>query len=145
MYHQHDVMIYPTYGEGFGFIPFQALATGMPVISTHEWADYKKYLGPLKLNSTLIDSPCYGYWYLFTHSWFQKTPPSVTSYFDFFNWNCFVVDETGFPSIPIVVSYTSCSFNCFCTFYQLQKMQNRRSLSCRRLQSLMLIPQAWSR
>ncbi len=57
MYHQHDVMIYPTYGEGFGFIPFQALATGMPVISTHEWADYKKYLGPLKLNSTLIDSP----------------------------------------------------------------------------------------
>jgi glycosyltransferase involved in cell wall biosynthesis len=50
-------MIYPTYGEGFGFIPFQALATGMPVISTHDWADYKKYLGPLKLNSTLIDSP----------------------------------------------------------------------------------------
>jgi glycosyltransferase involved in cell wall biosynthesis len=57
LYYKHDVMIYPTYGEGFGFIPFQALATGMPVISTHDWADYKKYLGPLKLNSTLIDSP----------------------------------------------------------------------------------------
>jgi glycosyltransferase involved in cell wall biosynthesis len=57
LYYKHDVMIYPTYGEGFGFIPFQALATGMPVISTYDWADYKKYLGPLKLNSTLIDSP----------------------------------------------------------------------------------------
>jgi glycosyltransferase involved in cell wall biosynthesis len=57
MYHDHDIMIYPSYGEGFGFIPFQALATGMPVISTHDWADYRKYLGPLKLNSTLVDSP----------------------------------------------------------------------------------------
>ena len=55
LYHRHHVLVYPTWGEGFGFIPLQALATGMPVICTYEWAHYKKYLGPLKLNSILTD------------------------------------------------------------------------------------------
>jgi len=57
LYHDHDVLVYPSYGEGFGFIPLQALATGMPTICTSSWAHYKKYLGPLKLKSQLIDSP----------------------------------------------------------------------------------------
>lgn len=57
LYHEHDVLVYPSYGEGFGFIPLQALATGMPTICTYSWAHYEKYLGPLKLNSELIDSP----------------------------------------------------------------------------------------
>jgi hypothetical protein len=57
LYHDHDVLIYPSYGEGFGFIPLQALATGMPTICTGDWADYERYLGPLKLKSELIDSP----------------------------------------------------------------------------------------
>lgn len=57
MYSSHDVLIYPSYGEGFGFIPFQALATGMPTICTNGWAHYEKYLGPLKLKSKIIDSP----------------------------------------------------------------------------------------
>ena len=57
LYHSHDVLIYPSYGEGFGFIPFQALATGMPTICTNGWAHYDKYLGPLKLKSKIIDSP----------------------------------------------------------------------------------------
>lgn len=57
LYHEHDVLVYPSYGEGFGFIPLQALATGMPTICTSSWAHYKKYLGPLKLKSQLIDSP----------------------------------------------------------------------------------------
>jgi len=57
LYHDHDVLIYPSYGEGFGFIPLQALATGMPTICTDGWAHYDKYLGPLKLKSELIDSP----------------------------------------------------------------------------------------
>ncbi len=39
----HDVLVYPSEGEGFGMIPLEALATGMPVISTHEWASYSKY------------------------------------------------------------------------------------------------------
>jgi glycosyltransferase involved in cell wall biosynthesis len=57
LYYEHDVLIYPTYGEGFGFIPLQALATGMPTICTYEWADYKNLLGPLALKSEYIDSP----------------------------------------------------------------------------------------
>lgn len=57
LYHDHDVLVYPSYGEGFGFIPLQALATGMPTICTDGWAHYEKYLGPLKLKSQLIDSP----------------------------------------------------------------------------------------
>ena len=57
LYHSHDVLLYPSYGEGFGFIPLQALATGMPTICTSGWAHYEKYLGPLKLKSKIIDSP----------------------------------------------------------------------------------------
>lgn len=57
LHYDHDVLIYPSYGEGFGFIPLQALATGMPVICTAAWANYKNYLGPLALKSNLIDSP----------------------------------------------------------------------------------------
>jgi glycosyltransferase involved in cell wall biosynthesis len=40
----HDVLVYPTEGEGFGMIPLEVMATGMPVISTHEWCSYSKYL-----------------------------------------------------------------------------------------------------
>lgn len=43
MYHSHDVIVYPSEGEGFGLIPLQALATGMPVISTSRWCSYDKY------------------------------------------------------------------------------------------------------
>ena len=56
LYHNHDILVYPSAGEGFGLIPLQALATGMPVISTYDWAHYKNYLGPLKVKSELIDS-----------------------------------------------------------------------------------------
>ena len=56
LYHDHDVLIYPSFGEGFGFIPLQALATGMPTICTGGWAHYFKFLGPLVLKSTLQDS-----------------------------------------------------------------------------------------
>ena len=55
LYHSNHIFVYPTWGEGFGFIPLQALATGMPTICTYDWAQYKKYLGPLKLRSTLTD------------------------------------------------------------------------------------------
>lgn len=56
LYHMHHVLVYPTWGEGFGFIPLQGLATGMPVISTYDWAHYKKFLGPLKLRSKPTDA-----------------------------------------------------------------------------------------
>lgn len=54
---QHHVMVYPSWGEGFGLIPFQAIATGMPTICTEKWAQYKDYLGPLGIDSMLTDSP----------------------------------------------------------------------------------------
>ena len=44
LYDQTDVFIYPSWGEGFGFQPLQALAMGMPVISVDEWADYKNFI-----------------------------------------------------------------------------------------------------
>lgn len=43
LFHFHDVLIYPSEGEGFGLIPLQALATGMPVISTSDWCSYDQY------------------------------------------------------------------------------------------------------
>jgi glycosyltransferase involved in cell wall biosynthesis len=60
LYHSHHVLVYPSWGEGFGFIPIQGLATGMPVISTYDWAQYKDYLGPLKLRSRLTDAEVEG-------------------------------------------------------------------------------------
>lgn len=51
LYKKHDVLVYPSEGEGFGLIPLQALATGMPVISTSVWCDYDKYF-----NGNIIES-----------------------------------------------------------------------------------------
>jgi len=54
----HDVLVYPSYGEGFGLIPLQAMATGMPVICTEAWAPYKRFISPdLRLGSRIIPSP----------------------------------------------------------------------------------------
>jgi len=55
LYHSHHVLVYPTWGEGFGFIPLQALASGMPTITTYPWAEYKEFIGPLALKSNLTD------------------------------------------------------------------------------------------
>lgn len=52
----HDVLVYPSEGEGFGMIPLEALATGMPVISTHEWCSYSKFLLNGKIESKIEPS-----------------------------------------------------------------------------------------
>lgn len=39
-----DVFVYPSWGEGFGFQPLEAQATGMPSITTIGWADYARYV-----------------------------------------------------------------------------------------------------
>jgi glycosyltransferase involved in cell wall biosynthesis len=52
----HDVLVYPSEGEGFGMIPLEVLATGMPVISTHEWCSYSKFLLDGKINSDIKES-----------------------------------------------------------------------------------------
>jgi len=51
LFHKTDALIYPTTGEGFGFIPLQALATGMPTATTSPWAEYKKFIN--------VDIPCH--------------------------------------------------------------------------------------
>lgn len=57
LFHFHDVLIYPSEGEGFGLIPLQALATGMPVISTSRWCSYEDLLLGNVIDSTLGVSP----------------------------------------------------------------------------------------
>ena len=56
-YMGHHCLVYPSYGEGFGFIPLQALGTGMPTICTEVWAPYRRFLEPLGISSKQIDSP----------------------------------------------------------------------------------------
>jgi len=56
LYNLCDVFVYPTWGEGFGFQPLEALSMGMPVISTAEWADYKKYI-PYQVDSIISPNP----------------------------------------------------------------------------------------
>jgi glycosyltransferase involved in cell wall biosynthesis len=44
--------------EGFGLIPLQAMATGMPTVCTEEWASYRELLLPeLRLGSIMGESP----------------------------------------------------------------------------------------
>jgi glycosyltransferase involved in cell wall biosynthesis len=55
LYHDHDVLVYPSWGEGFGLIPLEAAATGMTVLSTAPWAQYKRYIK--EIPSREADSP----------------------------------------------------------------------------------------
>lgn len=57
LYHTHHVLVYPSWGEGFGLIPLQGLATGMPTICTGAWAPYERFLGNLSLDSKEYPSP----------------------------------------------------------------------------------------
>ena len=61
LYYEHDVLVYPSEGEGFGLIPLQALATGMPTISTGRWCSYEKYLGSNVIESTIGKTKHTGY------------------------------------------------------------------------------------
>lgn len=57
LYHSHDVLLYPSWGEGFGFIALQGLATGMPTIFNPTWAPYAHYSRGLEITDSLADSP----------------------------------------------------------------------------------------
>ena len=53
-----NAMVYPSYGEGFGLIPLQSMAAGVPTICTESWAPYGDFIIPeLRLASELIKSP----------------------------------------------------------------------------------------
>ena len=56
LYDLCDVVVYPSWGEGFGFIPLQSMGKGIPTISTSAWAEYSKYI-TMPLSSRLRNSP----------------------------------------------------------------------------------------
>lgn len=58
LFHSHHAYVYPSWGEGFGLTPLQAIATGMPTITVPAWAPYRDYLDPnLSISSKLSKSP----------------------------------------------------------------------------------------
>lgn len=56
MLHNTHCLVYPSWGEGFGMMPLEAMASGMPVISSWEWAEYKDYIKH-KIESDLLPVP----------------------------------------------------------------------------------------
>lgn len=58
LHYQNHIFVYPSWGEGFGFNPFQAMATGMPTITTADWAPYRRFVDPaLEVKTDFVDSP----------------------------------------------------------------------------------------
>lgn len=55
LYYKSDAMVYPSSGEGFGTIPFQAIATGMPVAAISDWCEYSPWIN-YHIDSDLIPS-----------------------------------------------------------------------------------------
>lgn len=54
--HNTHCLVYPSWGEGFGMMPLEAMASGMPVISSWEWAEYKDEIKH-KIESDLVPVP----------------------------------------------------------------------------------------
>jgi glycosyltransferase involved in cell wall biosynthesis len=57
LYKMHHVLIYPSFGEGFGFIPLQAMATGMPVIMNTTWSPYSRFGVGLDVKDRPVKTP----------------------------------------------------------------------------------------
>lgn len=58
LFHEHHVYVYPSWGEGFGLTPLQAMATGMPTIIPSAWAPYGEFLDDrLNVSSQKMSSP----------------------------------------------------------------------------------------
>lgn len=51
LYYDHHAFLYPSNGEGFGLLPFQAAATGMPTLAT-DWSgmkDFMEFMWPIRV------------------------------------------------------------------------------------------------
>ncbi len=58
LFYEHDVYVYPSWGEGFGLTPLQAMATGMPTITLPGWAPYARHIDPnLAVGHEMVDTP----------------------------------------------------------------------------------------
>lgn len=47
LFYEHHAYVYPSWGEGFGLTPLQAIATSMPTITLPGWAPYADMLDPM--------------------------------------------------------------------------------------------------
>jgi len=56
LYSSVQCFVYPSWGEGFGFNPLQAMAMGIPTICTSGWAEYANRI-TLPLESEIAMSP----------------------------------------------------------------------------------------
>ena len=56
LYDLCDAFVYPSWGEGFGFNPLQAMAKGIPTICTSGWASYARYI-TMPIDSKWEESP----------------------------------------------------------------------------------------
>ena len=56
LHNRSNCLVYPTGGEGFGFHPLEAAASGLPTISTTNWCDYKEFIS-VGIDAPLVDSP----------------------------------------------------------------------------------------
>ncbi len=58
LFHDNHAFVYPSWGEGFGLTPLQAMATGMPTITVPRWAPYRDFLDDdLKIGSKVWKTP----------------------------------------------------------------------------------------
>jgi hypothetical protein len=96
MYYDHDVLIYPSYGEGFGLIPLQALATGMPVVSTYEWAPYRQYL--ITLEAQTFTSP----WFFHPGKMYTPDYEHLVTIYDYLDHEFDLEADFAFKSAPYV-------------------------------------------
>jgi len=72
LYESADCLVYPTNGEGFGLIPFQGIASGIPTIVTDATAcaDFAHLAMPIKAHET----PGVG---VHLGSWYEPDPDSL--------------------------------------------------------------------
>lgn len=56
LHNRSHAFLYPTSGEGFGFHPLEALASGLPTITTTNWCDYKEFVS-VGIDCNLSESP----------------------------------------------------------------------------------------
>ncbi len=114
-HHDAHVFLYPSWGEGFGLMPLQAMATGMPTITSRIWAPYANFLDAnLSIGGAMVKTPwpsihpgemiCpdldeiidrlrYSYNnYDSVHRYSQSIVPSIKAYYD---WDTLTDDAFG--------------------------------------------------
>jgi glycosyltransferase involved in cell wall biosynthesis len=78
LYNKADCLVYPTNGEGFGLIPFQGMATGIPTIVTNATSctDFAHYGFPVEA----YEVPGKG---IHLGQWYEPDPESLRSQMNF--------------------------------------------------------------